>query len=561
MKRTAGRLVCEALTQRGIDCIFGMEDPIHIFHAVDREKMRIITMHDERHGAIMAHGYAAVTGRPGVCAATFGPGATNLITGLYEAQRSSVPVIALVQDHPLRLRGRHANSELDHAGALAPYVKAVLRIDYPDQAGAASERALSIALSGRPGPVALLCPTDVIGEETDAPVPPPLPIGRTVASSHDIAEAARLLASAASPVLVSGGGAMLSGAAAEVRALAELFNAPVATTLTGRGIIPDSHPLATGAIGNQTGGLLGRGRIANAIVKEADLVFLIGTKTGQLAYADWTLFTPGTRIVHLDIDPAEPGRNFAPKAVLIGDVRETLRALLAHCAASGLGAPARDNGGRIAALKEEWRAANHPYVTSDAVPIRPERVMAEINAVTNPDTIVVADASYSSGWVMSHIDIHAPNRALLSPRGTGMIGWGFAAAVGAKMGRPDKTVICVTGDGGFHYLLGELETAARYGIKVVTVVLNNATLGFQRHWEEKALGSYRECDFLDVDFGAVARALGCAGERVSEPSNLAGALQRALAAPGPSLIDVVVSAEVAAPVTGFERGLDLRMGH
>jgi acetolactate synthase-1/2/3 large subunit len=509
----------------------------------------------------MAHGYAAVTGRPGVCAATFGPGATNLITGLYEAQRSSVPVLALVQDHPLRLKGRHANSELDHAGALAPYVKAVLRIDYPDQAGAASERALSIALSGRPGPVALLCPTDVIGEETDAPVSPPLPIGRTVAASHDIAEAARLLASAASPVLVSGGGAMLSGAAAEVRALAELFNAPVATTLTGRGIIPDSHPLATGAIGNQTGGLLGRGRIANAIVKEADLVFLIGTKTGQLAYADWTLFTPGTRIVHLDIDPAEPGRNFAPKAVLIGDVRETLRALLAHCAASGLGAPARDNGGRIAALKEEWRAANHPYVTSDAVPIRPERVMAEINAVTNPDTIVVADASYSSGWVMSHIDIHAPNRALLSPRGTGMIGWGFAAAVGAKMGRPDKTVICVTGDGGFHYLLGELETAARYGIKVVTVVLNNATLGFQRHWEEKALGSYRECDFLDVDFGAVARALGCAGERVSEPSNLAGALQRALAAPGPSLIDVVVSAEVAAPVTGFERGLDLRMGH
>ena len=561
MTQTAGRLVCEVLERQGIDCIFGMEDPIHIFHAVDRERMQIITMHDERHGAIMAHGYAAVTGRPGVCAATFGPGATNLITGLYEAQRSSVPVVALVQDHPLRLKGRHANSELDHATALAPFVKAVIRIDYPDQAGTATARALALAVSGRPGPVALLCPTDVIGEVTEAEACGPIPVGRTVAAPQDITRVATMLAAAANPVIVSGGGAMLSGAAAEVIALAELFNAPVATTLTGRGIIPDSHRLATGAIGNQTGGRLGRGRIANALVKEADLVFLMGTKTGQLAYADWTLFAPGTRIIHLDIDPTEPGRNFIPDAVLVGDIRETLRALLAHCGDWGLSAPMRDNCGRIAALKEEWLADNLPYITSRAVPIRPERVIAEVNAVTDPDTIVVADASYASGWVMSHIDIHASQRAVLSPRGTGMIGWGFAAAIGAKMGRSDKTVICVTGDGGFHYLIGELETAARYGIKVVTVVLNNATLGFQRHWEEKALGSYRECDFLDIDFGTVARAMGCGGERVTQPDDLAGALARAIGAPGPYLVDVSVSPEVAAPVTGFERGLDLKMGH
>jgi acetolactate synthase-1/2/3 large subunit len=563
MKRTAGRLVCEVLQQHGIDCIFGMEDPIHIFHAVDRRAVRIVTMHDERHGAIMAHGYAAVTGRPGVCASTFGPGATNLITGLYEAQRSSIPLIALVQDHPLRLKGRHANSELDHAAALAPYVKAVIRINYPDQAADATVRALMLATSGRPGPVALLCPTDVIGEEIDADVPAPLStqVGRTVAALQDVARVARMLASASNPVIVSGGGAMLSGAADEVAALAERFSAPVATTLTGRGILPDSHPLATGAIGNQTGGRLGRGRIANALVKEADLVFLIGTKTGQLAYADWTLFSPGTRIVHLDVDPAELGRNFAPDAVLIGDARETLRALIAHCETEGLSATTRDNGGRIAALKDEWRVDNRPYITSGAVPIRPERLISEVNAVTGPDTVVVADGSYASGWVMSHIDIHAPQRALLSPRGTGMIGWGFAAALGAKIGAPDKTVICINGDGGFQYLVGELETAARYNIKVVVVVLNNATLGFQRHWEEKALGSYRECDFLDIDFAAVARAMRCGGERVTQPEDLSAALERALAAPGPYLIDAVVSAEVAAPVTGFERGMDLRMGH
>jgi acetolactate synthase-1/2/3 large subunit len=269
-------------------------------------------------------------------------------------------VLALVQDHPLRVKGRHANSELDHAQALAPFVKAVLRIDYPERAGAVAMRALALATGGRPGPVALLCPTDVIGEETDAELPAPVAPGRPVAAPQDIARAAELLAAAARPVLISGGGAMLSGASAEVLALAELFDAPVATTLTGRGIVADAHPLAIGAIGNQTGGRLGRGRVANAIVKEADLVVLMGTKTGQLAYADWTLFSPGTRIVHLDIDPAEPGRNFAPDATLIGDVRETLRALIGHCEAMKLRAPRRGHGNRIAAMKDEWRADNRP---------------------------------------------------------------------------------------------------------------------------------------------------------------------------------------------------------
>jgi acetolactate synthase-1/2/3 large subunit len=414
--------------------------------------------------------------------------------------------------------------------------------------------------------VALLGPTDVIGEpvEGEIPVSQPLdvPAWRSLAAPAAVAQAARMLAAAKRPVLISGGGAMLSGASAEVVALAERFNAPIATTLTGRGIVPDSHPLATGAIGNQTGGRLGRGRIANALVKEADLVFLMGTKTGQLAYSDWTLIEPGTRIVHLDIDPAEPGRNYAPDAVLVGDVRETLRAVIALCEAEGLESRgAGDNGGRIAAMKDDWRADNLPYITSDAVPIRPERVMGEINAVCTAETIVVADASYSSGWVMSHIDLHAPGRALLSPRGTGMIGWGFAAALGVKAGAPERTVICVTGDGGFQYLVGELETAARYGMRVITVVLNNATLGYQRHWEEKALGSYRECDFLDVDFAAVARAMGGAGERVTQPGDLGAALARALAATGPYLIDVVVSPEVAAPVAGFDRAVDPRMGH
>lgn len=566
MQATAARLLYETLKSYGVDCIFGMEDPIHFFHAVDRDATRIVTMHDERHGAMMAHGYAQASGRPGVCAATYGPGAANLATGLYEAHRSSVPVIAIVQDHPLRVRNRHANSELDHQAALAPFVKAAIRIDFADQAADAARRAFRLACSGRPGPVALLCPTDVMAETAEASVHAEprfatWPAFRPVAASDDVAAAALLFAGASRPVVVSGGGAVLSGAFEEVRLLAERFGAPVVTTLTGRGILPDDHPLALGAIGGQTGGRLGRGRSANEIAAEADVVFILGSKTGQLAYADWSLFAHDARLIHLDIDEREMGRNFATEVMLVGDARDTLRALLARCEQDGIGAARRDNCARIAMAKDEWRRLNEPYVTSGAVPMRPERVIGEINSVVDSSTIVVADGSYSSGWVLSHIDMRAAQRSILSPRGTGSIGWGFSAALGAALGAPGRTVVCVTGDGGFYYAMGELETAARYGIRLLTVVLDNATLGFQRHYEEKAFGSYRECDFRDVDFAAVARTLGCGGERVTEPGELAAALARGLAHDGPYLVDAVITPEVAAPVPGFEREFDLSLGH
>ena len=566
MKGTAGQLIYETLRNYGVRCIFGMEDPIHLFHAVDPLATRIVTIHDERHAAVMAHGYAQVCGRPGVCAATYGPGAANLSSGLYEAARSSVPVIALVQDHPVRLRGRHANSELDHPAALAPYVKATLRVDQADRASDVIRRAFSLACSGRPGPVAVLCPTDVMGVVAEADVAADhrcatYPAVRPLANPEDIARAAALLAAAERPLIVAGGGAMLSGAFEEVRRLAERFDAPVATTLTGRGILPDDHPLALGAIGNQTGGALGRGRSANAVAAAADAVVVLGSKTGQLAYADWTLFAPGVRLVHLDIDSHEIGRNFAAEVALVGDVRDSLRALLRHCEGAGLGRPRGDTAVRLAAMKAEWRTRNAPYVGSDAVPLRPERVIAAVNDVVDADTVVVCDGSYASGWVLSHIDIRAPRRTILSPRGTGSIGWGFAAAIGAKLGAPERPVICVTGDGGFYYGINELETAARYRVPLLTVVLDNATLGFQRHYEEQAFGTYRECDFLHIDFAAVARSLGAAGERATQPGDLAPALARGRAHAGPYVVDVVIDPEIAAPVPGFERGIDLTLGH
>lgn len=565
MQATAGRLVYETLRAHGVAHIFGMEDPIHLFHAVDPAATRIVTIHDERHAAMMAHGLAQATGRPGVCAATYGPGAANLAGGLVEAARASVPVIALSQDHPLRSRGRHANSELDHAAVFAPVAKAVLRIDYPDQAGDRVRAAFRIACSGRPGPVVILCPTDVMAAEGEADVTADprycaFPALRPVAGAAEVEAALDLLCAAARPLIVAGGGAMISGALAEVRALAEALDCPVATTLTGRGIIADDHPLALGAIGGQTGGQLGRGRAANLIAGEADTVLLLGTKTGQLAYSDWKLFAPGVRLIHLDIDPLEPGRNFASDCVLPGDVRDTLRLMLDRLAVRPARPPAADRG-RLSALRAEWAERNQPYVTSAAVPIRPERLIAEVNAALPAGALAVCDGSYASGWTLSHVDIRQPGRSILSPRGTGSIGWAFAAALGARLGAPERPVLCVIGDGGFYYQIGEIETAVRHGIGVVTVVLNNGTLGFQRHYEQLAFGSYRDCDFAPTDFAAIARAMGATGERVTEPAALAEALARAFAGTGPTVLDVVIDPAVAAPVPGFEFGMDLAAGH
>ena len=566
MKAAAGRILYETLRAHGVSCLFGMEDPIQVFHSVDRAATRVVTVRDEKHGAIMAHGYAQATGRPGVCTATSGPGATNLITGLLEALQSSVPVVALVQDHPLRIKGRHAGSALDHVAALAPFAKAVLRIDLPERTAELTRSALRIATSGRPGPVVLLCPTDVMAAETegDPHADEPytrFPAVRTRAAAAALARAADLLAGAERPLIVAGGGSVASGAFAEIAELAERFAAPVATTMTGKGAIADGHPLSAGVLGTSTGGLYGRGKVSNTLLDEADVVFVLGSRTGQICYMNWTLPKPGTALIHLDVDPAEIGRNFPTDVPMVGDVRDSLRDLLAHCRANGLERKDRGNGGRMAELKEQVERELAVVATSDRRPMRPERVMAEIGRLTDASTLIVTDASYVTGWAMSQLDVPVAGRFMLSPRGTAGIGWSLPAAIGARLGDPSRTVVCVTGDGGFGYVMNELETAARYGVKVLTVVFNNSTLGFQRHWEQLAMGSYMDCDFLEVDYSEVARALKCAGERVTEPAELPAALARGLACEGPYLINAVIDPEAAAPIMGFDKPIPADAAH
>ncbi len=566
MQATGGALLYETLKSYGVACLFGMEDPIHVFHAVDRDVTKIVTIRDEKHGAIMAHAYAQVTGRPGVCAATFGPGASNLTTGLLEALKSSAPVIALVQDHPLNLKNRNANSELDHAAALGPFVKEVVRIDAPELAGPIIRRAFRIATTGRPGPVAILCPTDVMAGEGDCSVHceadyATFPALRIRSQTDAIERAAEMLAGAARPLLVAGGGSMISGAFAEIAALAERFAAPVATTLTGRGVLADGHPQAAGPLGSSIGAKYGRGQVANTLLGEADLVFLMGTRTGQLCYSDWNLLKPNAKVIHLDIDPAEIGRNFDTALPMLGDVRDTLRDLLAHCEARDIKRASGDNDGRRSELLERWRGELAPLAKSEQVPMRPEAVVSAINDLVEEMSLISVDASYVSNWIISNIDVPRAGRFVLSPRGTAGLGWALPAAIGAKLADPERQVICVSGDGGFGYVMNELETAARYGVDILVVVFNNGTLGFQRHWEELVMGSYRDCDYLDVDYSEVARALKCGGERVAKVADLPAALARGLAYEGPYVVDAVVDPDASAPVLGLERPIAAGAAH
>lgn len=552
-----GEMIARALREYGVTCVFGMEDPVHITHGLANDAIRLVTVHDEKHGAIMAHGYAKATNRPGVCLATFGPGATNLITGLLEAQKSSIPVIAFVQEITLKNRERHSSSEIDHAACLAPFAKWIGRIELAERALETTRHAFRIATSGRPGPVVVLCPPDVMAQSIDdtainaQDAHRSFPSTRSRASRDRTQEAAIRLLAARRPVILAGGGAVISQAWGEVVALAEALRAPVVTTMNGKGLIADSHPLSAGVSGTSTGGQYGRGQIANEILASADVALIVGSRNGQICSSNWTLPKPTCRIIHIDVDPVEIGRNFHTDIALVGDSKETLRDLIELVAEQ---VPAsEDPTPRLTRLRTQWERETAAVFASPQKPIRPERLLREISRRVGDDTLIVTDASYVTGWAMSHIDTPGHGKVMISPRGTGGIGWSLPAAIGAKMAAPHRNVLCLTGDGAFGYVLSELETAARYKVAVVVVVFNNGTLGFQRHYEQKLFGTYRECDFLDIDYADVARSLKCTAERITDPALIGPSLDRALASNRPYLLDVVIDPDATAPIVGLER--------
>ena len=568
-----GALLAGLLAEHGVRHVFGVPggQTLALYDAIlDRAPaLTHVLVRDERTAAYAADGYARMTGRVGVCDATVGPGAAKLPSGLGEALGASVPVIALVSDLPARLaahRYRSAASQaLDQAALLAPVTKWLASV--PDAASMPGlvRQAFREATSGRPGPVALLLPQDML----DAPAEPvtpraasarfgAFPAFRPGPEPADVAAVAAVLRRAARPFLLAGGGVMHSGAGPAVTALATRLSAAVGSTLTGKGAIAEDHPLSVGVTGT-----MGTSAAAAALA-EADVVLLAGTKASGGATYGWTLPHAGQQVVQLDIDPAELGRAFEVAAAMLGDARASLTALLtelgtgtqaASASATGTG-PA--NGAepdrsawraRLAALTADWRAVRDTERASDAIPIAPQRVLAALEEALAPGDCLICDASLASGWGGVYFEQRQPGRQVLFPRGQAGLGYALPAAIGAATATVSaaatatgRTVV-LTGDGALGYAVGELATVTELGLPITVVVLNNRSLGWIRWYRRITFGrGFQDDDFADVAYADVAGAFGMYGVRVTDPAELGAALASALRSDRPALVDVVTEA-------------------
>lgn len=555
---TVALRLAEAFARHGVTIAFGQSLPSAFHLAAPHVGIRQTVYRQENMGGTMADGYARISHKVGVVTAQNGPAATLLVPPLAEAMKASVPVIALVQEVNRDTTDRNAFQEFDHIRMFDSVAKFVRRIERADRLEDYVDMAFAAATSGRPGPAVLLVSADLLTEKA-GPVSPrqsnlgTFPLDRTIADPVRIAEAAALLAKAERPLIIAGGGVHLSDAAQELAALQQGAHLPVATTFMGKGSVDETHPLSLGVVGN-TMGLGARTRDLRPMVESADVVLLVGNRTNQNGTDSWQLYPRGARFIHIDPDALEIGRNYEALR-LLGDAKLTLAALHGEILKLDLAirAAARPKvETRIADAVAGWRKLVAGVTTLDGNPVRPERVMAELDERLPADGIVCADASYSSNWVTGYLTATRAGQRFLTPRGLAGLGWGVPLAVGAQVAAPKARVVCLCGDGGFGHSWAELETLRRLQLPVTVIVLNNGILGFQKHAEDTKYGEHTiACDFADVDHAAIARACGVKGVRVEHGEDVGPALDAAFASNEPYLIEVLTDPDAKPPLTFY----------
>lgn len=557
---TGAQVFAAALKRHGVQVIFGQSIPSALFLAIPAYGIRQIGYRTENAGAAMADAYARVSHKVGVVTAQNGPAATLLVAGLAEAFKASVPIVAIVQDVATNCTDKNAFQELDHLDLFRGCTKWIRRIGDVNRIDDYVDMAFTAAASGRPGPCVLMVPMDLfVREPKTAPGARRAslgyyPLDRVSADPAHVRAAADLLAAAKRPLIIAGGGVHLSDAAAELARLQEEIGLPVATTVMGKGSVDERHPLSVGVVGYFMG-TRSMTRDLRTLVTEADVVMLVGNRTNQNGTDSWTLYPPSAKYIHIDVDGLEVGRNYEAIRV-VGDAKLTLSALREELAKRDLSQrkAARPKleqaiaAGRASSLK-----AAEKYIKSQDRPIRPERLMHDLDTIIDADTLVVCDASYASIWAANFLTARKPGQRIITPRGLAGLGWGLPMALGAKVARPESNVFCLAGDGGFAHVWSELETARRMGLHVVLAVLNNQILGYQKHFEKVAFGDYSDvCDFTPVDHAAIARACGCEGIRIENPDDFLPAVKKAFKEKRTTLLDVVTDEHAYPPITSFE---------
>jgi acetolactate synthase I/II/III large subunit len=546
MAKTSGaRFFAEFLEKVGVDHVFFLPSILlHSMAEMEGRNIRRVMVHGEKAAAYMADGYARVSRRPGICIAQH-IGASNLAAGLRDAYMACTPLIAITGGYTPHNRYKNPYQAVEDFAQFDGVTKFNAQVDAPQRLPDMLRQAYREATSGTPRPVHLRmgghhgqmvegdADLEMLIEERYLQAP----AFRTQAAHDDVVRAVAALASAQRPVIVAGGGVNYSGAQAEVIALAELLDIPVATSMNAKGTIADTHRLALGVVGTYSR------TCANRAVHEADLVFYVGSQTGGQVTVNWTIPSYGVRVIELNINPSELGRNYPNVASLCGDAKVVLQQLAAA-------AQRRQNPNwveHVQSLVAAWRSEADPYRRSDVMPMRPERVAAEISAALPADGVLVSDTGHSGMWTGQMVDLnHATQRFV---RCAGSLGWAFPASLGVKCAMGDRPVVCWTGDGGFYYHIAELETAARYGINAVILVNNNSALNQEIPLYDSVYGevhggaqygrSSEMWKFTNVNFVNVAESFGCVGLRATTPAELKDALAEAFTLKRPVVIDTV----------------------
>jgi len=537
MKKTGAQIICESLIAEGVDVMFGFPGGVLLpFYDTlpQYPQLRHVLVRHEQGAAHAADGYARATGKVGVCMATSGPGATNLVTGIANAFMDSVPIIALTGQVATPFIGKDAFQEIDITGITLPITKHSYQVTSTADLAAVFKEAFYIARTGRPGPVLIDLPRDVQLEQAEYVIPP----GEVKLAGYKIPtrghptqlkNAAKLINESRRPLIIAGRGVIISGASAELLKFAESAQIPVITTLLGIGCFPEDHVLSLGMAGMHGSGY------ANKAIDSTDLLVAVGMRFDDRVTGKISAFAPHAKIIHIDLDPAEIGKNVRVDVPIVGDVKPVLEAMLKIV----------DTREHVDWLQQidEWRKQYPMEDFREGAQLLPQYIIHQLYEATRGDAIVVTGVGQHQMWTAQHYIFHEPG-SFISSGGLGTMGFGLPAAMGAKVGRPDRTVWLVDGDGSFQMTIQELATLVQDNIAVKMAILNNGYLGMVRQWQELFYGKrYVATPLSCPDFIKVADAYCIAGARVTRREDVAGAIQQAMDHDGPFLIDFMVEPE------------------
>jgi acetolactate synthase-1/2/3 large subunit len=534
-KVNGAKALIKCLEKEGVDTLFGYPGGqiIPFYNELYDSDLRHILVRHEQAAAHAADGYARATGKTGVCVSTSGPGATNLVTGIATAYMDSVPIVALTGQVPTSLIGNDAFQEADITGITQPITKHNYLVQKAEDIPRIVKEAFHIASTGRPGPVLIDLPKDVQNTEIDLQYPEKVELRSYKptykGNAQQIKRAAEEIANSCRPIIYAGGGVISSNASAELVELAETIMAPVTTTLMGISCIPTEHPLYVGMLG------MHGSKYANYAIQESDLIIAVGARFDDRVTGKLESFAPNARIIHIDVDPAEISKNVKVHTPIVGDAKQILKSLVKYvqCCRSA----------EWIEKVNQWKKEYPLTYRHSRDTIMPQFVIEQISEACR-DAIIVTEVGQHQMWSAQFFKYSKP-RTFLTSGGLGTMGYGFPAAMGAKVGRPDKTVINIAGDGSFQMNSQELATVVQNDIPVVNVILNNGYLGMVRQWQELFYDRRYSYTFIkgSVDFVKLAEAYGALGLRAEKPSEVRPAIEEAVSSGRPAVVEVIVECE------------------